>query len=240
MLGPFNKKVSDGTGGWPRRIAAIAGIAFVAVALRVAVGPRFDAAVVLATLRRVQESWWALPAFAVTYVVLTTAFFPAVVLHMAAGAAYGFGPGLCLNLVLFNATATAQFFAARRLGRERVAAFLAARGFTAVDKLFADHGLVSAILVRFLPLPAAAVAGSAGLSPLRARDFIIGSIVGALPYTAVYTYFASALVEGAAEASDRAFRTAAVATGAVVAMALVGTWIRARVRRRDELRSSRA
>ncbi|HVE82265.1 MAG TPA: VTT domain-containing protein, partial [Myxococcales bacterium] len=141
-----------------------------------------------------------------------------------------FPRAIWLNLACFNATAWLQFALARWLGRDKVAAFLARRGVTALDRLSHSHGLLSAVLIRFLPIPAAAVAMGLGLSPMRRRDFGVGTLVGALPYIAVYTYFASALVEGVAGAEREAQWNAALATLAVVVLALAGALIRSRVR----------
>lgn len=222
MKGPFNKKIGA---------ALIAVVAIAAIVwLRVAVG-EVDAARALEVLRRVQGQWWALPAFAGAYAVLTTALVPAVLLHMACGAAYGFQGAIWINLVCFHATANAQFFAARRAGRERVAGFLERRGLRALDGPSRAHGLLGVVLIRFLPIPAVAVAAGLGVSPVRWRDFAVGSLIGAFPYIAVYTYFAAALVEGAAGAEREARWRVAAATAVVVALALGTAAVRAKVAR---------
>lgn len=221
MMGPFNKKI-----GWA--LAAVA----IAVAARLLLGD-VEPARALATLREAQDEWWALPAYLVAYVLLTSLFVPAVLLHMAVGAAYGFNPGIWINLVTFNTAALLQFTAARRVGQAAVTAFLARRGVKLVERLSHEHGLLSAVLIRFVPMPAFAVAAGLGVSPMRARDFALGTLLGGAPFVVVYTYFASALVEGTAGAEAKARWQVLAATAAVLALALAGGWIRAKVRKRQ-------
>jgi uncharacterized membrane protein YdjX (TVP38/TMEM64 family) len=222
MMGPFNKKIGA-------VLIAVIAIAVV-VGLRVVVG-EVDAARALGALRQVQGQWWALPAYFGAYVALTTALVPAVLLHMAAGAAYGFQEAIWINLACFHLTANAHFLAARRAGRERVAGLLARRGIRALDEVSRTHGLLGVVLIRFLPIPAMAVAAGLGVSPVRWRDFALGSFVGASPYIVVYTYFAAALVEGAAGAEREAQWRVAIATAVVLALALGTAVVRARMGR---------
>lgn len=222
MKGPFNKKIGA---------VLFAGVAVVALVwLRVAVG-EVDAARALGVLRRVQGEWWALPAFFGAYVVLITALVPSVLLNMVSGAAYGFGEAIWINLAFFHAAANLQFLAARWAGRERVAGFLARRRIGVLDQLSKTHGLLGVVLIRFLPIPAVVVAAGLGVSPVRWRDFALGSLVGAFPYIAVYTYFAAALVEGAAGAEREARWRVAAATAVALALALGTAVVRARLSR---------
>jgi phospholipase D1/2 len=222
MKGPFNKKI----GAALLPLAVLVAI----VCLRGWVG-EVDAARALGVLRRVQGQWWALPAFFGAYLALVTVLVPAVLLHMAVGAAYGFREALWINLVCFHATANVQFLAARWAGRARVAGFLERRGITRLDQLSNAHGLLGVVLIRFLPIPSVVVAAGLGVSPVRWRDFAAGTLLGAFPYIAVYTYFAAALVEGAAGAEREALWRVAAATAVVLALALGTAAVRARIAR---------
>ncbi|HZN95390.1 MAG TPA: VTT domain-containing protein [Myxococcales bacterium] len=222
MKGPFNKKI----GALLFAVVAIAAVVWIRISLG-----EMDAARAVGALRGVQDRWWALPVYFGCYVALTSAFFPALLLHMAVGAVYGFPAGLLINLVTFNVTASLQFAVARRAGRERVAAFLARRRVTALDDLSRAHGFLGVVLIRFLPIPTAAVAAGLGVSPVRWRDFALGSLVGASSYTAVYTYFAAALVEGEPGAEQEVRWRLAVSMAGVVALALGTAFIRARLAR---------
>lgn len=229
MKGPFNKKI----GAVLIALLAIGAV----VALRISVG-EVDTVRAVSAIRRVQDHWWALPAYLGGYVALTTAFVPAVLLHMAVGVAYGFRVGLWINLLAFNATALLQFTLARRAGRERVAAFLARRRIRALDDLSQAHGLLGVILIRLVPIPAMGVATGLGVSPVRWRDFVLGTLVGTLPYIVVYTYFAAALVEGEPGTERETRWRVAISTAAILALALGSAAIRARMARARRGRSA--
>jgi len=164
-----------------------------------------------------RDQGWALPAFAAAYVTLTTLFAPAVVFHLIAGAAWGFPVGLAINLAAFNLTAHLHFWAARRLGRERVVALLAWLGLKRLAERLSEVGLRSAIAVRVLPFPTLVASASAGVSGMRWRDFGLGIFLGALPWVSIYTYFAAAVVAGAQGAERRSFLQAAGAAAAILA-----------------------
>lgn len=171
----------------------------------------------LALLRSTQGEAWALPSFLVAYLVLTALFFPAALFHMVAAAAFGFPLGLALNVLACNAGASLQFLLARRLGRERVAAWLARRRIGALD-LGRRPGLREAIAIRAFPFPTMAVNAGAGLSAIRWRDFALGSLLGTFPVIAIYSYAAATLVEGLAGVRERVLVPALVSAALLVAV----------------------
>lgn len=195
-------------------------LAACAVALRIGLRDQLEPRAALALLRSVQHFWWAAPAFFGAYVVLTSLFVPATVFHMVLGAAYGFRIAVAVNLVAFNVTSNLHFLLARRVGREKVSQWLGGMRLRGVEERLAREGIRAAMLVRVLPLPNMAVNVTAGLSPIRWRDFAIGSAIGAVPVVVVYTYFAAALVEGVAEAKEKALVQTLIGAAAIVALAL--------------------
>jgi uncharacterized membrane protein YdjX (TVP38/TMEM64 family) len=199
---------------WLRLALALGGVALLAVAVRLRFGHLLEPGAAAATLEQVRASPFAVPGFLAAYGVLVTLFAPAAALHLAAGAVWGFGWGLVLNLVAFNATASLQLLAVRALatrggpvreggpvaGEGRLGGLLGVLGagrVAAIERRLARDGVHAAMLVRLLPLPSMAVSVAAALSPLRWRDFAIGTFVGTLPLTTVHTAMAAALVRGA-------------------------------------------
>lgn len=222
-----------GSPRWARvRLAALLlFVAAAAVGLRVLTQGKLEPRAALALLRSVQDQVWAVPAFALLYVSLTAAFAPAVLFHMVAGAAWGFGWGMVVNTLACSGAAMAQFAVARRLGRARVAGLLERYRLNRFDALAEREGLRAAISVRALPIPFVVVATAAGVSRLRARDFFLGTLIGTLPINAVYTYFAAALVEGVAGVERQVFVNVAIAAALLVLVSYgprVWTWLRAR------------
>jgi uncharacterized membrane protein YdjX (TVP38/TMEM64 family) len=188
-----------------------------ALAVRVGLREQLEPRQAARLLQQAASHAWAVPAFAALYVVLTSALAPAVVFHMVAGATWGFPLGLALNLLLFNATATVHFWAARRLGRERVVSLLSLFGLGGWVARLDQAGLASAIAVRVLPFPTLVASGSAGISGMSWRVFALGTLLGAIPWVGIYTYFSAALVAGAEGAQRRSFVQALIAAVVILA-----------------------
>ncbi len=197
-----------------------------AAAVRLLLGDRLEPKAALAAVRSVQEHAWAYPAFFGAYVVLTTLFAPAVLFHMVAGAAWGFWKGLLLNLVCCNITANLHFYLARKMGRESAAALLARWKLSGFDAKLSEHGFRNFFAIRLLPLPFVGVNVAAACTGLRWRDFALGTLCGTLPVTAIYTYFASALVEGVAGAREEALKKTLLAAGALILIVVLPTVLR--------------
>jgi uncharacterized membrane protein YdjX (TVP38/TMEM64 family) len=60
------------------------------------------------------------------------------------------------------------------------------------------------------------------------RDYVLGSLIGMLPGTLVYTYFADALIRGTGEARREAFLHFLAAAALLATFTLVTAWIRRR------------
>src|SRR5438128_755466 len=122
-------------------VAAFGGL----VAVRVLAGPHLTPRAAFARLQGVRTQGWAGPAFVVAYLLLTAALVPAVLLHMVAGAAFGFGWGLLLNVLACNTSASAQFWFSRWLGRQRVSQLLERGPLKKLSVLVVEQGLFSMI-----------------------------------------------------------------------------------------------
>ena len=57
----------------------------------------------------------------------------------------------------------------------------------------------------------------------RFRDFTLGTLFGIFPVTVIYTYFASALVEGVAGAREEALKKTLLAAGALLVIVVLPT-----------------
>ncbi len=200
-----------------RVAGAVLGLLALAVGARVLLGEELEPRRALDRLREVQAQWWAWPLFLGAYFSLTWAFVPVTLFHMVSGALLGFQGAFVLNLLAFNLSSHGQFLFARHVLRGRGAG----EGEGRLAKMLSRDGLRAALLVRVLPIPNLAVNLTAGLSPLRWRDFAVGTLVGASPIIAVYTWFAAALVEGLAEAKRDAAVHSLLAGAAIVAIAVL-------------------
>lgn len=212
------------------QIVSVAVLIGVLAAVRYAFRGVTTPAEAVALLRSVRESPWGIPAYLGSYLGLTSAFFPAVLLHVAAGATWGFGPGAALNVVIFNLTSWIQYFVATWLGERRVQGWLRRTALLKLDEKARAHGIRTTLAIRSLPLPMLLANLSCAVAGIRFRDFAAGTLIGGLPYLLIYTYFAAAIAEGAAGAGRRALIGGAVAGVLLLAAALVPRFWRRRDR----------
>lgn len=203
----------------------------VGVALRAQWIDAFEPRALVNALKRAGSEAGAVPLFLLLYAVGTSLLLPAVGFGIVAAVVWGYLPGLAVSMVALNAVATGHFFVGRWLGRERVDAFLKRRGWDGV--VLRESGVATVIAVRQIPLPFVAVNLAAGASPLKWWHFAVGSAIGALPPGLVYTYFATALIDGVEGARTEAFVKALVGAAGMFTLVVapkVLRWWRGRQR----------
>lgn len=162
-------------------------------------------------LRDIRTHPAAAPVFVVAYVLATILALPGSVLTLIGGAVFGFGAGLLLNWTGALLGAMGAFVVAQRAGRRSMRALLGSRA-ERLDQLSHAHGFGALLRLRLIPvIPFNALNYGAALAGVRFRDFVLATAAGILPGTAIYTWFADALVAGAAEARREAFMQALVA-----------------------------
>ena len=118
--------------------------------------------------------------FLVLFLALNTVGVPAPVLGAAAGAAFGPVSGAANTLVAMAITACAQFLLARHVVGERVRRRLS-HAFVRISQLLERRGVMAVAGARLLPGPFSEFNMLAGLTSLKLRDFMIGTILGCVP-----------------------------------------------------------
>ncbi|MET3805626.1 putative membrane protein YdjX (TVP38/TMEM64 family) [Nakamurella sp. UYEF19] len=168
--------------------------------------------------------WWAGVVFAGLYAAATLSPLPKTVLTLAAGALFGVPIGLLLVVVGANIGAIAGFGIGRVLGRETVRRIVGVR-FERFDALLERRGFFAILTARLIPVvPFTAVNYLAGLTVVRLRDFVAGTVLGMIPATTAY------VTVGAYGAEPGSWPFLA-AVGALVLLTVVGV-VMARRRRR--------
>ncbi|GGP77692.1 TVP38/TMEM64 family protein [Saccharothrix coeruleofusca] len=158
-------------------------------------------------------------AFAVVCAAGSVALVPKPVLSVAGGVAFGPVLGAVVVVAGVTAGAVASFAVARALGRDAVRDRLRRGRFAAVDAALERRGVWAVIGLRLLPVvPFGAVNYAAGLSGLRVGAFALGTAVGVVPATLVYTTTGSSL--GSMSPAGWALAGAAVALPALVGFAV--------------------
>lgn len=148
-----------------------------------------------------RSSVWAPVLFVVIYAAATAVALPGSALTIAGGAVFGLWFGALLNTLGANIGASAAFGLARALGREG-AKRIGGRRLAGLNRATAERGFIGLLILRLIPLfPFNALNVGSGLTAMRWRDYALATVLGILPGTMVYTFFADAFVEGTAHAS---------------------------------------
>lgn len=182
----------------------------------------------LATLRGAADVCWVGPAFSLAYAAAVAVALPASVLTLLAGAAFGFARGVLWVTVGANLGASGGFWIARRLGRSALEGFFGPR-LGAFDRITDAAGFSGVLTLRLLPVaPFSLLNFAVGLTPIAWADYALATVIGILPGTVIYVFFADALLTGSAAAGHVA-RVRALAAGLLlVGFTLLTRWILAR------------
>jgi uncharacterized membrane protein YdjX (TVP38/TMEM64 family) len=124
-----------------------------------------------------RRAWYALPGVALTFVVLGLLMVPVLVLIAATGIAFGPWLGPVYAMAGCLASASAGFAIGRWVGLDRVERLTGARVAKAAGAM-ARHGILAAFLLRKIPVPFTLANVVAGATPLRYRDFVVGTTLG--------------------------------------------------------------
>jgi uncharacterized membrane protein YdjX (TVP38/TMEM64 family) len=151
----------------------------------------------LTFLEAIRGQWWGPVVFVLIYAAACVVALPGWILTLAGGAVFGLLWGTVLNVVASNLGASLAFFTARFLGRDFVKDLMKKGKLAEFDEQINRSGFKTIFRLRLIPLvPFNGLNFGSGLSSVRYRDYFLGSLLGMFPGTFIYTYFASALLEG--------------------------------------------
>jgi uncharacterized membrane protein YdjX (TVP38/TMEM64 family) len=175
----------------------------------------------VAAVREASTHPLAAPAFVLLYAVATILALPGSVLTLAGGAVFGFGYGVLLNWSGAMLGALGAYALGRRLGYDAISSMLGMR-MRGLGRAVETHGLLALLRLRLIPLvPFNALNYGAALAGVRVKDYAVATALGIIPGTAIYTYFADALITGAAEARRDAFVRLAIAGGLLILLSFL-------------------
>ena len=169
---------------------------------------------------------WAPVIFVALYATATALAVPGAILTLAGGAVFGFWWGTLYNSIAANIGANAAFLIARSLGRDAVRRLIGkdSNVLNRLDGIVERHGARGLLTLRLIPLvPFNALNFGSGLMPLKWRTYAIATLVGILPGTAIYTFFADALLQGSQEASRDALVRLVLAGALLVLLSFLPT-----------------
>lgn len=133
---------------------------------------------------------WAPIVYLILFTVVPLTFFPDSVLAMAGGVAFGVRNGFVLALSGAILGSSLAFFLTRKFGRKYLQRYLESKeGVATLSAQIERKGLVVILLLRLTPIPFDIISYAAGLSSVRYRDFLIATVLGAIPAMFSYVNF---------------------------------------------------
>ncbi|NUO62358.1 MAG: TVP38/TMEM64 family protein [Gemmatimonadaceae bacterium] len=189
-----------------------------------------DRDALLAAIGRVRGLSLLVPGFVLLYAGAVTFGLPASPLTLAGGVLFGFWRGFLLNWVGATAGAVLAYLLAGVLCGDACRALLG-RKAEAMEHLAGEHGFMATLRLRLIPIvPFSLLNFAASLFGVRRRDYVAATALGIVPGTAVYTYFAESLLQGAGGASRAALVRVSFAGGLLLALSFLPTLLRRRTR----------
>lgn len=171
--------------------------------------------------RALRDAPYAIPLFLVLYAVAGTVGVPGSILTLTGGAVFGFELGTLLNWIGATIGATGGYWLARCLGRDAIER-IGGRKIDALEKLADAHAFSTVLRLRLIPVvPFNALNFACGLVGLNFASYLASTVIGDLPVTATYTYFADALLSGVSGAQRAALFHASVAGGSLIVLSFL-------------------
>ncbi|WP_349407415.1 TVP38/TMEM64 family protein [Pseudalkalibacillus sp. SCS-8] len=167
--------------------------------------------------------------YMILYTVRPLIFFPASVLSITGGLAFGPLFGTIYTVLGATAGAILSFIVARKLGKNIANKEWKGKG-RAIQSQLEKNGFFYVLLFRFIPLfNFDLISYTAGVSKVRFRDFFLGTLIGIIPGTFAYNFLGSSLVSG-----DPKIILFAVIVFA--ALSLIPMWVRNKWVKRQEVK----
>ena len=128
-----------------------------------------------------QAGIWAPIVYVVVYAIATLLILPSTALNLVGGAIFGPWLGTLWTSIAAIVAAIVAFGFARGIGRRAIAHKLAGR-WQAIDAELGQGGLFYMFAIRLLPIiPYGLVNFAAGLSSVRFKDYVLGTLLGTVP-----------------------------------------------------------
>ncbi|WP_293899849.1 TVP38/TMEM64 family protein [Phenylobacterium sp.] len=151
---------------------------------------------------RTLEGWlgaargpWSLPVAVAAFAALAFVGTPQIVLIAAAVVAFGPVTGAAYSWIGTMVSSLVGFYLGRVAGA-RVLERVSGAGVRRFMRLVGENGFLASLIVRLVPsAPFIVVNMAAGVTPMRARDFIAGTGIGIVPKIALTAFAGASIVQ---------------------------------------------
>ena len=168
--------------------------------------------------------------FVAVYTLTATLGVPPIIVTLVGGALFGAHLGTLYSWIGAVLGALGGYAIARGLGGNAIRLLLG-RHKAKLDRLQNAATIASLFRLRVNPIvPYNVLNFASGVSKVSLRDYFLATVVGVLPATAVYAYFADSVIAGATRARSRALWHIAIAGGIIILLSY-GPALWRRVRR---------
>ena len=170
---------------------------------------------------------WGSIIFVIAYAIATLLILPVTALNIAGGALYGVLTGLLLTSLGALISALLGFILARSLDTKLITSeYNSADNLSNVGQNLDKGGIGYAFAARLLPvIPYGVVSLAAGLSPIKRRDYLLGTLMGTPLGIAPFVFLGSTGVQMYSGHDVLPLLASSMGLAMLVA---VGTWYRSR------------
>lgn len=141
--------------------------------------------------------WWGPAIYIIMYTIRPLLLFPAIILTLAGGLAFGPWWGTLYVVIGGLLGACLCFGIARFLGREKMQKYLGDfPQIKSFDEQVVEHGFRAMLVMRIVPIfPYDPVSYLAGLSNMRFRDYVAATAIGMVPGAFAYNVLGYSLTD---------------------------------------------
>jgi uncharacterized membrane protein YdjX (TVP38/TMEM64 family) len=137
---------------------------------------------------------WALPVAVLAFAALAFAGVPQIMLIAAAVVAFGPRLGFAYSWIGTMVSSLVGFYLGRAAGAKALERF-SGEGVRRFMRLIARNGFLASLIVRLVPsAPFIVVNMAAGVTPMRALDFTLGTALGIIPKIALTAFAGGSIV----------------------------------------------
>ncbi|MBC7475312.1 MAG: TVP38/TMEM64 family protein [Candidatus Sericytochromatia bacterium] len=154
--------------------------------------------------------------------------FSGLILTIAGGLIFGVIKGTILNVIASNIGANIAFFIGRYFVRDFVEKLIKGK-IKLIDDKIETNGFLTILRLRLIPIiPFNILNYAAGFSKLKYNDYIFGTVIGMLPATFIYTFFADAILIDSTKQKEAFFKLI-IATTLLVAISFIPNIFRVKI-----------